>query len=586
MPSKGFFSLLFFLAVLPALGQSTSVKQIDSINNLPFDYKIANTAETVKMTLANAENAKKLQYHKGLAEAYFSLGLLYYYQGKYDKNTFYMLEAIRLFEKQNAIAPLVATYGGYGYQLKKRNMGQASYYMNKAIKLGKKHLSEWELNAIYDNYGVLKEMQFDLDSASYFYNKSLQLKEVHHDKSGIPYSLNKIAMLRIMQRRFEQAKALLDKAYSLRLELNDKIGIAENLNYYGQYYKSKGDNKNATTYFLKALDQSRKHDYKDLTQQNYQALAELYEGNGDFEKALVNFKNHIRYKDSIQNLELLTKQAQLDTEYDTEKKEKEILTQKANLAEKNLWLIGSAALLIISVLLGCLFFNRQKLRNRQIVRENELKQALQRIEAQNKLQEQRLAISRDLHDNIGAQLTFIISTIDNLKYGFAIQDEKLQEKLSGISQFTRSTITELRDTIWAMNKDEISFQDLKSRMANFIESARGATLGIRFKFSIDPSIGDEVVFSSLKGINIYRILQEAINNSIKYSDAENITLEIGYNAPKFTMTISDDGKGFDLAAAEFGNGIGNMKKRTAELGGELYIHSDHHNGTVIKIEFE
>ncbi|HCY83071.1 MAG TPA: two-component sensor histidine kinase, partial [Xanthomarina gelatinilytica] len=103
-------------------------------------------------------------------------------------------------------------------------------------------------------------------------------------------------------------------------------------------------------------------------------------------------------------------------------------------------------------------------------KETELKEALIKIETQNKLQDQRLRISRDLHDNIGAQLTFIISSLDNLKYGFKLPDN-LNDKLKYISEFTSSTIYELRDTIWAMNKSEISFEDLQSRISNFIEKA-------------------------------------------------------------------------------------------------------------------
>lgn len=75
-------------------------------------------------------------------------------------------------------------------------------------------------------------------------------------------------------------------------------------------------------------------------------------------------------------------------------------------------------LTFIIKLIGFLVYNQQKLKNRQLHKENELRDALIQIETQNRLQEQRLRISRDLRDNIGAQLTFIISSIDNLKYGF------------------------------------------------------------------------------------------------------------------------------------------------------------------------
>lgn len=581
-----FFCFLFVLMCpFVSAREVSGKKEIDSINHLPFDYKIANTSKTIKLTLKNVEKAKKIKYLKGMADGYFSLGLMYYYQGRYDENTLYMLKAIRIYEQQKDVLALVKTYGDYGYQLKRRNMPQAVSYMNKAIKLGETENKNDELRAVYDNYGVLKEMQMDLDSALYFYNKALKFKENVKDELGIPYSLNKIAMVKIMQKRFVEAKQLFDRAYAIRVKMDDKIGMAENLNFYGHYYKSIGNRNEAIINFTKALELSKKHDYKNLTQENYQVLSELYEGNKDYQKALEHYKNHVRYKDSIQNLEIRAKQAELDIEYETEKKEKEILIHKASLAEKNLWLLGLAALLVISVLLGYLFLNRQKMKNKQMLRESELKEALQLIETQNQLQEQRLVISRDLHDNIGAQLTFIISSLDNLKYGFTIEDEKLNNRLIGISTFTRNTIMELRDTIWAMNKDEITFSDLKTRIANFIESAKTASHGIQFDFEMDPAISDAVTFSSLKGINLYRVIQEAINNSLKYAEPTLIRVTIEKEGGQFVIRISDNGKGFDTQKPTLGNGLNNMKKRMQETGGQLFVHSVINEGTEIKVQF-
>ena len=149
--------------------------------------------------------------------------------------------------------------------------------------------------------------------------------------------------------------------------------------------------------------------------------------------------------------------------------------------------MGLVILAIVVAILGYLLFNQQKLKNQQLQKESELKEALIKIESQNKLQEQRLSISRDLHDNIGAQLTFIISSIDNLQYGFKITNEKLTNKLSSISEFTKETIYELRDTIWAMNKSEISLEDLQTRISNYIDKANKASDVINFNFNIDES---------------------------------------------------------------------------------------------------
>ncbi|MCY7361581.1 MAG: histidine kinase, partial [Ignavibacteria bacterium] len=138
-----------------------------------------------------------------------------------------------------------------------------------------------------------------------------------------------------------------------------------------------------------------------------------------------------------------------------------------------------------------------------------------------------LTISRDLHDNIGAQLTFIISSVDNIKYAFDLQNTKLDDKLQKISNFTKDTIVELRDTIWAMNNNAISFEDLRSRILNFIEKAKVAKENINFKFNIDEKL-NKVELTSIVGMNIYRTIQEAVNNAIKYANPT----EIEMNATK------------------------------------------------------
>ena len=264
--------------------------------------------------------------------------------------------------------------------------------------------------------------------------------------------------------------------------------------------------------------------------------------------------------------------------------------QRAELAEKNVviqqrnyQLFGLLGLAVILGFVGYLLYNQQKLKNKQLKKESELKEALIQIETQSKLQEQRLRISRDLHDNIGAQLTFIISSLDNLKYGFNISNQGLEEKLSGISSFTRETIYELRDTIWAMNKSEITFEDLQTRISNFIEKADITSKDIKFDFKIDKNVDIKTTFTSVTGMNIYRIIQEAVNNAIKYAQAENISVKIKNINNAIEININDDGKGFDIESVELGNGINNMKKRAEEIKANLFIDSLINKGTQIKL---
>jgi signal transduction histidine kinase len=214
-------------------------------------------------------------------------------------------------------------------------------------------------------------------------------------------------------------------------------------------------------------------------------------------------------------------------------------------------------------------------------KEIDLKDTLSKIKTQNRLQEQRLRISRDLHDNIGSQLTFIISSIDNLNYISKDINEKLKDKLSSISSFTGSTIHELRDTIWAMKKSEISIEDLNTRVLSYVEKAKTATENIQF--DIKQDIQNDTTFSSKNGMNIFRVIQEAINNSIKYAEASKISIYTYQEKGKLIFIVKDNGIGFDIKTVELGNGLANMEKRISEINGELIISSKINSGTEVKI---
>ncbi len=372
----------------------------------------------------------------------------------------------------------------------------------------------------------------------------------------------------------------------------DSLGIAENYTQLGEVFMAEKKWKNAIPLMHKSLPISLKKQYRNLTQYNYKMLSDIYKTLNNADSALYYFEQYASVKDSVHSVEIQERISALNIEFETEKKENQILQQRAQLAEKDLevrrkntFIFGSLGLALILGLIGYLLYNQQKLKNRQLQKEGELTTALAKIETQNKLQEQRLRISRDLHDNIGAQLTFIISSIDNLKYGFTNIEEKLGNKLSSISNFTSQTIYELRDTIWAMNKETITFEDLQVRIANFIEHAKNASESTEFSFNIDKDVDQNHVFTSVEGMNIYRIIQEAVNNSLKYASAEEIEVNISKENSNYTIGIADNGKGFDLNTIELGNGLNNMKKRAREIGGIIEFISKRNSGTRIILKF-
>lgn len=161
-------------------------------------------------------------------------------------------------------------------------------------------------------------------------------------------------------------------------------------------------------------------------------------------------------------------------------------------------------------------------------------------------------------------------------------EQKIQNKLNVISDFTKMTIIELRDTIWAMNANEFRFDDLSARIFNFIEKAKSAKSEIQYKITIDEQV-KQLKFSSLEGVNLYRTLQEAINNAIKYSECTELNVQVTRQDSILKIQIFDNGIGFDIETIDFGNGLYNMKKRIEDIGGEIQIDSLVHKGTCISI---
>jgi signal transduction histidine kinase len=258
------------------------------------------------------------------------------------------------------------------------------------------------------------------------------------------------------------------------------------------------------------------------------------------------------------------------------------LEVQAREKQKTYWLLLTTLLALFTLAFSYLIFRQQKMKLDQQKQEFQLKEEISRIETQNKLQEQRLSISRDLHDNIGSQLTFIISAVNNLKFRYKTENLTLLKQLNKIGDFATETIVELRDTIWAMNAGTIKFGDLRARIFNFLEKAREAGNEINTGFEIDDSL-TELELNVTAGINIYRSIQEAVNNAIKHSGADLILIGVKNRQNYIEITVSDNGKGFNSAETEKGNGLYNMSKRMEEIGAKFNVETENSKGTKISL---
>lgn len=529
-----------------------------------------------------------------------NLSKVYRKQGQYDKAVDYCLKGIRIAEREkreNWIAffnaMLSLTYHDF------ESYPKGVYYGKKALKywVSQKEKSpdmiSNALNAVAINFDDWNKP----DSALYYHKQVFQYYK-GKDTLNIGETYNNIGNTLLKQKRYKEAKKWITSA----LSINDKnFELSQRPKDNDYYYERATNYTNLATIayklddfaaaeklFEKAYWFSKKSDNAEKLRDFYMQRALFNKERNNLSKAVEDQEHYIQLRDSVFDVQRAQTFSELEAKYQNEKKEKLLLQSKAEIREREIEIKNKnmqfLILGLISIALICiiyLVYRQQKLKIKQQEQEFELKSAIAKIEIQNKLQEQRLNISRDLHDSIGSQLTFIISSVDNIKYAFDLKNDKLDDKLSNISNFAKDTIIELRDTIWAMNKNQISFEDLQTRIHNFVDKAQEAKQEIQFNFFVDSDL-KERKFSSIEGMNIYRTIQEAIHNSIKYAEAKNIDIKVKKLGTQIAIEIKDDGKGFDVTAVAKGHGLFNMQKRITEISGHFNLQSAA-SGTEINI---
>ena len=194
-----------------------------------------------------------------------------------------------------------------------------------------------------------------------------------------------------------------------------------------------------------------------------------------------------------------------------------------------------------------------------------------------KMQMIRNNIARDLHDDLG-------STLNSVKiYADVAAIEKDNDKYLGkIKESTREAITSVRDIIWVLDEKKDSLEHLFTRISQFAEPVCAAN-HINFHHSIGENIYTLELHREEKR-NLYLIIKEVINNSIKYASCQNISVQASGGKRNLTLQITDDGIGFDEQQVAKGNGLNNIRTRANEIDYQLEILSNPQMGTSVILE--
>jgi signal transduction histidine kinase len=300
-------------------------------------------------------------------------------------------------------------------------------------------------------------------------------------------------------------------------------------------------------------------------------------------------KQQLEDEKKSQQLVLISKQneinkldaAQKTLGLDNEKKENEKNQAKLKLLEKEtayqkLYVLKQkqqkkivyvciGAILIVSGYGFYRYTRRRKLQNQQVVLN------------------ERLRISRELHDELGSTLSGIAMyshlTREQIKTG---KTQEVEKSLNNMQQTAGSMVDKLKDIVWLVNPEQDSLLKLMERLEDYGEEM-AMLKNTEIKISI-PAKVSAINLPVESRRNIYLFCKEALNNAVKYSDAGLIELMMKeLDHKKIELSISDNGKGFDTTAVKKGNGLVNMQQRAADVNGVFLLISSPGHGTTVSL---
>lgn len=588
-----------------------------------YNYQQKNWKEFRKISDNLVSESERADDFKNLARTYRYLAAYHKNISQFDSAFFYYTKSEKNYRKINDVSNLsnillnksvVQFYAGDNVGAD-RTITEAY----SAISASGDYQKEYEVNAMM---GLIANELKDYDRAIQYNLKALQIVRKHKLNSNyeeiiclnnIGYSYLKLGKHPRAIEYFEQG--LREK--NLKLKVPDLYSLLiDNL----AYSRFKTNNKNGLPdLFYEALEIRKNNDERSLIVLSYVHLSEFFEGVKDnqakeyAELALeVARKNrnpvdiwtalkqltsidaassskytdeYMRMHDSLTEVQRNSQEKFARLQLDTD----QISMENDKLAEQNRNLLY---FFVGSLMIGLLLFviRTQRAKNRELM----LKQAQQKanediynlmISQQNMIEESRIKekkrIAQELHDGVLGRLFGTRLNLDSLN---RMTDEESLARRGAYLAELKNIEQDIREISHDLNREKYALiNNFLAILNNLLEEQR-TSFDTSIESIIDTEINWDLIENNLK-INLYRILQESLQNINKYANATRIKIKISEVNNTIFLTVVDDGVGFDVDLRKKGIGLQNMLARANELDGTFEIKSKKGKGTTLSVSF-
>lgn len=468
------------------------------------------------------------------------------------------------------------------------NQSNAVTYYQKAIAILKEDKDSINMANALHNLGNHYSNHNKQDSALFYTKAAQTLFHKLNNPIGEAYCLGNIGMIYSETGNDPQAELNMSKAIVLLQELNEYPAISVFLNSISDIYNKKGDIKTAIGYAQKSLDLALKYGLKEQISAANLMLSELYGKSDNPLRSLNYYKEHIKYRDSVNNLETVQNMADQRTDFEVSEKQKEVdllaTRNQLRIAERNGFIYASlllAAILLISIYFFTQRAKRNKLLTAQKMQETEIAHQKDLLESVITSQEaERKRIGMDLHDEVGAALSTLRIKIDQQTGETSTATAATENYKSDIDKI----IANMRHISHALSPriaGNFGFYDAIHELADGVNRSGAINMQIQFDENKLPVFANEQAPMAL-----YRVVTELVNNTLKHAKAQNIQLTVAVADGSMDMTYSDDGIGIAGNSGTEGRGMGmqNIESRLGIIGATWAVQEPEGGGYGVSIK--
>ncbi len=223
---------------------------------------------------------------------------------------------------------------------------------------------------------------------------------------------------------------------------------------------------------------------------------------------------------------------------------------------------------------------------RDVTVSRRVQRQIQLLEQQQALEKERDRIARDMHDDVGGSLTRItlLSEIAEaeISSGKFATSEDAKSRIQKISNMSRELVQNIDEIVWAVDPGNDTLEKFASYICHMADEVLKVT-AINCRLDVPAILPHQFLRSDIRH-NLFLVVKEALNNTIKHSQAAEVHLQMGVEKDGFTISITDNGRGFAVdTASPFSNGLKNMRKRMEKIGGSFQLESRPGRGTGITL---